>query len=348
MSSQPLTPQRLVTLVAGLFILVGLSWYRLSQPLPDGWETIRGETMGTTYTVKIPQGGAQGIRANIEVVLEVVNTGMSTYRDDSELSRFNASGTAPFEFSEPVFEVMTDAIRLSEITNGAFDLTVGLIVNAYGFGPDIKIALPLEEELDVLRTRIGHQHLGINESLLTIQKNISEVYCDLSAIAKGYGVDVVAHLLESRGVKDYFIEIGGEVRCRGLNQDGIAWRVGIEKPVSDVRELHRVISLFDSAMATSGSYRNYVEANGTRVSHTIDPRTARPVAHNVVSVSVIHEYCEWADGYATALMVMGEEDGLAFAEEYDLAVLMLVREADGNLREVLSTGFEQHVSEKQK
>jgi FAD:protein FMN transferase len=339
-SSQPLTIKRLATLVAGLFILVGLSWYRLSQQLPGDWEVIYGETMGTTYTVKVPTVYARGLRVEVDGILEEVNASMSTYRPDSELSKFNAAGSESFVLSESVFGVMQDALSLSEMTDGAFDITVGPIVNAYGFGPDIKIELPDEDELKALREGIGFGHLTLDEGHSSIQKDLSEVYCDLSAIAKGYGIDRVAQLLESKGIEQYFVEIGGEVRCRGVNQDGVAWRVGIEKPVSDMRELHRVISLSDLSMATSGSYRNYVEVNGTRVSHTIDPRTARPVTHDLVSVTVIHESCEWADGYATALMVMGEIDALTFAESKALAVLLIVSGVDGELHEVMSSAFE--------
>jgi thiamine biosynthesis lipoprotein len=342
-SSQPLTPKRLAALAAGLFILTTLTWYRFSQPAPPAWHAIQGETMGTTYTVKLFSAPDRSTRVEIEQALEEVNAGMSTYRKDSELSRFNASGTDPFTLSPAVFQVMQHALELSRQTDGAFDITVGPIVNAYGFGPDMKIELPTEAELNTLRQSVGYHRLNLNESASTIQKSIPEIYCDLSAIAKGYAVDQVAGILESKDIQNYFVEIGGEVRCRGLNQDGAPWRIGIEKPLAAAREVHRTISLRDRAMATSGTYRNYVEADGRQVSHTIDPRTARPVSHSVVSVTVIHQSCEWADAYATALTVMGEKEGLAFARDHELPVLMLIKETDGTLREAASPAFEAYL-----
>jgi thiamine biosynthesis lipoprotein len=333
--------------VAGLFILTGLTWYRLSQPAPPMWNQFTGETMGTTFVVKWHGEPDRTIRDWIVETLDEVNAGMSTYRDDSELSRFNASGTAPFQLSPEVFSVMRHAVELSRETDGAFDITVGPVVNLYGFGPDIVLQMPSGEELATARKQVGFEHLTLSEGDSTAQKSIAELYCDLSAIAKGYGVDQLATLLESRGVEAYFIEIGGEIRCRGLNPDGATWRVGIEKPISEMRELHRVVSLSDMAIATSGTYRNYVEANGTLVSHTIDPRSGRPVSHALVSVSVLHESCEWADGYATALMVMGEEVALKFANERGLAALLLIQEDDGEIREVASESFESYLSDYQ-
>ncbi|MFP6598696.1 MAG: FAD:protein FMN transferase [Candidatus Hydrogenedentota bacterium] len=325
--------------------MIALSWYRLTQPAPVAWDVIQGETMGTTYTVKLLASLDRGARAEIEIVLEKVNAGMSTYREDSELSRFNTSGTNPFKLSTDVFQIMYDALQLSRETSGAFDITVGPIVNAYGFGPDIQIELPTEAELETLRPRVGYQHLSLDESVSTIQKDTPEVYCDLSAIAKGYGVDEVVRVLESKSVENYFVEIGGEVRCSGTNPDGVPWRIGIEKPLAKAREVHRIVSLSDRAMATSGTYRNYVEANGKQVSHTIDPRTGRPVSHSVLSLTVIHDSCEWADGYATALTVMGEKEGLAFAQNHNLAVLMLIKEENGTLREAISPAFESYLEE---
>lgn len=347
MSSQPLTQKRLVTLVAGLFILTGMTCYRLSQPAPSVWNLFADETMGTTFVVKWHSEPDRTIRDAIIKALDDVNAGMSTYRDDSELSRFNASGTDPFPLSPEVFGVMQHAVELSRETDGAFDITVGPVVNLYGFGPDIVIQMPSEDDLAAARENVGIRHLQLNESDSTAQKSIPELYCDLSAIAKGYGVDRLATLLESNAIEAYFIEIGGEIRCRGMNPDGAPWRVGIEKPISETREIHRVVPLSGMAMATSGTYRNYIEADDTRVSHTIDPRTARPVSHALVSVSVLHESCESADGYATALMVMGEETALKFANEHALAALLLIQEDDGEIREATSKSFESYLAEYQ-
>lgn len=344
MSTKSLTKKRLVTLVAGLFILVGLSWYRLSQsPVEElsGWYELRGETMGTTYVVKFYSEDATvvaGVGGQVEKALEVVNQHMSTYRPDSELSRFNLGGTEPNELSAPLFHVMTTALVVSEETGGAYDITVGPIVNAYGFGPEVRVEFPTDEELAPLQALVGREHLTLDEEAMTLRKDIAEVYCDLSSIAKGYGVDEIVRQALTP-FKNFFVEVGGEVRCQGVNPDGAPWRVAIEKPIEGVRSIHSVVSLKDQAMATSGNYRNFVYAGEKRIPHTIDPRSGRAVEQDLVSATVLHETCERADAYATALMVLGEDEGLAFAEDKGLAVLLLVLEEDGNYREVRSSAF---------
>jgi len=232
-----------------------------------------------------------------------------------------------------VADVMRHALQVSEETNGAFDITVGPLVNAYGFGPDLRVDLPTDDELALLYQRVGYDKLTVDPEKNLVSKSGGDVYCDLSAIAKGYGVDRVALKLEELGITDYFVEVGGEVRVRGVNFEGQPWRVGIEQPVAGARAVRKVVPLHDAAMATSGSYRNYTDVDGQRVSHTIDPRMGRPVTHNLVSVSVIHPSCEWADAYATALMVLGPEEGPAFAREKGLQALFITEAEDGSLKE---------------
>lgn len=345
MSAQPLTKIRLVTLVAGLFVLTALSWHRLTQePAEDSlWHVAQGQTMGTTYAVKWRDSQKGDLQQRFDETLEAVNQSMSTYRPDSELSQFNQADTAPVTLEPDLYHVIWTALEINKETNGAFDITVGPIVNAYGFGPDLTITSPDDSTIEALRAYVGSEHLRLDTKTHQLQKAKPEVYCDLSAIAKGYGVDRVAGFLELCQITDYFVEVGGEVRAHGVNPDGQPWRVGIETPIEDERSIHRAISLTNQAMATSGSYRNYVDVDGQRLSHTIDPRTARPVTHRVVSATVIHGTCERADAYATALMVLGEKEGLAFAEKQGLAVLLIVQEEDGTLREVMSRRFEWHL-----
>lgn len=344
MSKEPLTRKRLVTLVAGLFILSGLTWYRLGAT-PEF--VFRGETMGTTYMVRVHgPGETRGLRAEIDVVLATVNDRMSTYQGDSELSQFNTSEAGQaFALSDETFGVISQALELSEASEGAFDITVGPVVNAYGFGPSIELTLPSNEMLTEMRAYVGFGHLTLDTEENTITKDHDAVYCDLSAIAKGYGVDQVADLLASRGFENYFVEVGGEVRARGGNLSGKPyWRIGIERPVPEVREVYQVVPLTNLALATSGNYRNFSEIDGVRVSHTIDPKTLRPVTHTLLSASVLHESCALADAFATTLMVLGPEEGMAFAEAEGLRVLLLVPDADGAIVGRSSAAWDAYVS----
>lgn len=346
MSSEPLTKKRLVTLVAGLFILVALSWYRLTHlptDAPRGSTYLNGETMGTTYMVKVHgPGDTRGLQSELDDRLAEINALMSTYDPDSELSRFNGwQADVPFPLSPETYEVFDLALRISEQTEGSFDITVGPVVNAYGFGPTLDIDLPSDSELDAMREYVGYQHLRLEPGDHTITKDHAEVYCDLSAIAKGYAVDALAELIEQRGIENYFVEIGGEVRVRGVNDnDMLFWSVGIEKPVPDVRAIQSQIALLDQALATSGNYRNFSEVDGVQISHTIDPSTLKPVAHKLLSASVIHDDCANADAYATALMVMGLDEGLDFAERNDIRIMLLVSGSDGEIDTAYSSAWE--------
>jgi thiamine biosynthesis lipoprotein len=322
----------------GLVILGILTVTRLaSPPTPDDLLTFSGPTMGTAFHVKVisdRQGTdtayAARLSAAIEETLESVNQNMSTYLPDSELSRFNASGGEDrFAISTDTAAVFACALEIAESSGGAFDITVGPLVNAWGFGPNGRHQPPTNEELTALRSHVGYQKLRLDMEASTIQKIDAAVYCDLSALAKGFAVDQIAEALDELGVGRYLVEVGGEIRARGTNQGGESWSVGIEKPVDTGRKLQRAVRLHDVSLATSGDYRNFYERDGLRLSHTIDPRTGRPVAHNLASVSVIHPSCMYADAYATTLMVLGPDDGLAWAEDHGLAALFLVRAGEG-------------------
>ncbi len=351
---QPLSPKRIAFLVVGLVVISGLSYYRLSGDVPGKAGRLvafRGETMGTTYMAKMifprPAFGIFGrdrtdIEGTVQEMLDHVDGLMSTYKPNSELSRFNASDSlAPFGISHETAEVFLAALKVSEHSDGAFDITVGPIVNAYGFGPENHVGPPDEDELEALMERIGYEKLKVDMAALTVRKSQADIYCDLSAIAKGYAVDVVARFAEEQGITDYFIEIGGEIRAKGHSERGDLWSVGIEEPIEGARAIHRVVPLEDSAMATSGDYRNYYEEGGVRVSHTIDARTGRPITHNLASVSVFHEQCMMADAYATAMLVLGPDDGYLMAKILDLPVLFLIREDDGTFSERATPAFEE-------
>ncbi len=322
---------RLFALPAVVLMAVAcLSCGKKAEPLVAQFS---GPTMGTLYHVTahgLPRdGGAQSLQDAVQAALDGVNAKMSTYQADSELSRFNAApGVEPFQVSPDTAEVFRIARRVSEESNGTFDITVGPLVNAWGFGPGTFTAPPDDGALAVLRERVGWEKVTVNPDN-TLVKSRPDVYCDLSAVAKGYGVDKAADALDALGVANYMVEVGGEVRARGLNPDGKPWRIGIEKPTEGERSVQEVVGLSGMAMATSGDYRNFREQDGRRISHEIDPRTGRPVTHMLASATVLHPSCALADAYATALMVLGPEDGYDFAVKLDLPACLIVRNQDG-------------------
>lgn len=311
--------------------------------------TFRGYTMGTTFAVTVVgadlvEGDARVARleSQIQSTLDDIEAKMSTFIADSEISRFNRSTTdGPFPVSAETLAVLGVAREISELTKGAFDVTVAPLVNAWGFGPlGDDGPLPSEEHLDQLMPAVGYRHLRIDPSRSTISKLHPGLHVDLSAIAKGHAVDRVAEGLNETGIEAYLIEVGGEVRARGLNPDGRLWRIGIERPEPDSTGLQRVVDLQDVSLATSGDYRNFIEASGHRVSHTIDPRTGRPIEHGLASVSVIDEQCARADALATALGVMGPDEAFALASLWEWPALLVVREEDGTYHELATPAFE--------
>lgn len=303
--------------------------------------------MGTRYTVKVvgerfDDERLELLRQRVEERLEDVNSKMSTYQPDSELSLFNRwQEVTPFALSGETVKVFAEALELSRWSDGAFDVTVGPLVNALGFGPGGEPkTLPTAEERSELLRHVGWQKLDLDVEAETLSKSDPEVYCDLSAVAKGFGVDRVAEGLEELDVDSYMVEVGGEVRTAGFNRHGHPWQIGVERPVSEVRQLQKVVPMSGLAMATSGDYRNFYIRDGQRWSHTIDPRTGLPVEHGAASVSVVTDTCLEADGLATALMVLGPDEGLRRAEESGLAVLFLLFDGHGGFDERATPAFE--------
>jgi thiamine biosynthesis lipoprotein len=319
--------------VTALFIAL---WMR--RPEEGGQDkalwTYQGATMGTTYTVKVIPKGVQAqeddLKALIEATLKDVNAKMSTYQADSELSKLNQNpSTEPISISPALAQVTDQALKLSQHSQGAFDVTVGPLVNAWGFGPKDMGTPPTKEELEALAPRVGYQRLTLDRGAGTLKKEHPQMYVDLSAIAKGFGVDEVGRALEGQGASAYMVEIGGEVRARGQKADGSLWRIGVETPQAQKRGVQEVIALRDMSMATSGNYRNFYEKDGKRLSHTIDPRTGQPVEHRLASVSVLDKECMVADGWATTLNVLGEEEGWALALKHKLPALLIIKTPEG-------------------
>lgn len=327
-----------------LLLLFGACGPRVPRPAEV---VFQGPTMGTGYTVKVvardlEEGRHGELAALITERLEEVNSKMSTYQATSELSRFNAwQGGTPFPLSEQTHEVIELALEVARSSGGAFDVTVAPLVEAWGFGPSEEPPESLSEDaLAALRDRVGFEKLELVPGQ-GLRKLDQRVTFDLNAIAKGYAVDRVAQGLLQEGFTDFMVEVGGEVRTAGHNASGAPWRIGIEAPQAGRHALHSVVSLSGFSLATSGDYRNYYEVDGQRFSHTIDPRTGRPVEHAGASVSVIASECAVADAWATALLALGPEEGYELALEEGLPALFLIYQPDGGVSERATPGFEE-------
>lgn len=330
--------RRAATLGVALAALCGCA---SREPSPPALE-LAGATMGTSYRVTLP-GAPQddgAIGAAVRQALDRVDALMSTYRADSEVSRLNRhESSEPLSISAETHAVLAAAQEVSSATRGAFDITVGPLVDAWGFGPRETSAPPSEETVRGLMERTGWQKLVLDAQGPAVRKTVPQLRIDLSAIAKGYAVDLVAEALERLGYRRYFVEVGGEIRAAGRRADGNLWRIGVERPDSADRSVHRILRLSDTAVATSGNYRNFREADGQRFGHVLDPRTGRPTANRVVSATVLDSSAMRADALATALLVLGEREGMALAEREDLAVLLLVEGAGESLSEFKSPNF---------
>jgi thiamine biosynthesis lipoprotein len=313
--------------------LIGLAFFISACSKPAEIISISGNTMGTTYHIKVvpndrlPEPNL--LQAEIDLALEKVNDQMSTYRADSELSRFNSSSfEETVTVSTDTAIVIKEAINLYQVTDGALDITLGPLVNLWGFGPDKRPThIPSKEVITEAKARTGIEYLHVDGNKLS--KTKSDLYVDLSSIAKGFGVDVVAGILTKYQVDGYLVEIGGELSVFGNKMDGSAWRVAIEQPDVNDREVQQVIAPGDMAIATSGDYRNYYEEEGRQFSHLIDPRTGYPIDHRLASVTVLHKQCMVADGYATAMMVLGTEASLALAQREGLAIMLVEKQDEG-------------------
>jgi len=311
---------------------------------------VSGPTMGTQYHISVVSQLAMDqdtLQHAIDQRLAVINQSMSTYISDSELSRLNqASGEDWFPVSDSLFAVLSLAKQISRESDGAFDITVGPVVNLWGFGPNnfgpnnkALVDFPTQAEIDSLRELIGYDKVQLNNTSKAVKKP-SGRYLDLSAIAKGFAADDISQLLLSMGYANHMVEIGGEIMAQGHNARGQAWRIGIENPTMTHSGVQQAVAVSGVGVATSGDYRNYFEVDGERFSHTIDPLTGRPVTHSLASVTVIAPTAMAADAYATAINVLGYLPGRAFAEKYGLAVFFIVRRADG-FETSVSTHFSQ-------
>ena len=305
---------------------------------------LTGSTMGTTYTVKIVSSESildrSDISAEINHRLDNVNQQMSTYIETSDLSLFNQSDTKEWvEIPVELYTVIEEALRINGLSDNAFDISIGPVVNLWGFGPEEKPGtVPDHTAINQALDKVGSQYIHLRTNPYSIRKDKPDLTIDLSAIAKGFAVDIIADYLDKLAINNYMVEIGGEIKAKGFSSDNKSWHIGIEKPLSDQRTVQSIVALDDTGMATSGDYRNYFEENGIRYSHTINPGTGKPITHKLASVTVLHPSTMTADAMATALLVLGPKQGFELALKENLAALLIIREKD-NFTEKMTPHF---------
>ena len=327
-------------LIARCFVLVGLLsvWVGCDSKREH---TLAGRTMGTTYTVKVVTGyfgSVAGLQEKFDRRLDEINRSISPYLKDSEISRFNRFQLVGEEFpiSADFLRVMKTAARLYALSGGAWDGTVGPLVDVWGFGRGGSPGrVPPAETIAALLRDVGFDKIEIRASGALVKRHAA-VSLDLSSVGQGYGVDQLVELVRAAGFTDYLVEIGGEIYAAGARPDGRPWRVGISRPAAGARpdDIYKVVSLKDQAFSTSGDYRQFFVQDGIRYSHHIDPATGYPVRNGVVSVSILADNCTFADGLGTAVLVSGVEKGLALIDRLEgVEGLLVVEAADGSLQD---------------
>lgn len=328
--------------VAGL-VFLALMASACSAPAPPVAE-LKGPTMGTRYSVRLSPAPDDDtltrLQLRIDERLRMISAQMSTYLKDSDLMRFNRSTSTDWQSVPPeLIEMVRRAARVSDRTHGRYDITIGPLVNLWGFGnAGDRDRPPAESEIDDTLSVIGYRKLEWRNEPPALRKRHAGLEIDLSSIAKGWAVDEVGALLGRQGIQDFLVEIGGETLARGTKADGSAWRIAIERPDDARRIVQGGLAVRDLAIATSGDYRNFFEHEGQRFTHTIDPQTGRPIRHRLASVTVLADNCADADAWATAMMALGEVDGPPLADELGLAALFIVRDGD-SLREQTTKAF---------
>ena len=299
---------------------------------------LNGQTMGTiVYNVKYMGGSDDLHKSEVDSVLEAFNQSLSTYVSDSEITQLNQTGDLTYQ-SVFFYPVLARSREIFEKTEGTFDPTVGPLISAWGFGPEQQIPDLDSLAVDSLLQITGFEAVDFDNEQVTLPNSYR---LDFGAIAKGYAVDLVGELLESKGIEDYLVEIGGEVRCRGTNEENKSWSLGIEDPTvaMDEQQLLAIVRLKEQSLATSGNYRNYYKKEGRIYAHIIDPRTGYTAKHNLLSASVFATDCMTADAYATALMVLGLEEAKKLVEKEEIEAILIYQEEAGSLSSYVSSGI---------
>lgn len=303
-------------------------------------EVLSGPTMGSTYTIKYvfnastPAADAVGVE--VQSILDEVDRQMSTYRLDSDIARFNQSpANTCLPMPQPVLDLAQYGYELSRSSDGAFDLTLGPLLNLWGFGPQARAKhVPSAADIAKAKTQIGYQHVRVVGNQLCKD---ADVQVEFNSIAAGYTVDRISERFTELNIDSYMIEVTGELIAKGRKPDGSPWRIALEQPLGDgQRVIQRVLEIDGYGINTSGDYRNYFEENGVRFSHTIDPQVGAPISHRLASVTVVDPSALHADGLGTVLLVLGPERGLAFAEERKIAAFFVMRDGEGFATQVSS------------
>ncbi len=295
---------------------------------------LSGLTMGTTWSVSLlpnpDKTDPAALREKLQQRLDQINGLMSTYDPASEISRFNnQTGSDWFPVSTETFRVVELSQEISQLTGGAFDISVGPLVEAWGFGASARgEKIPSDQLINSLLDRVGYGKLELRQDPPALRKRVPLLRIDLSAVAKGYAVDELAELLRQEGINDFLLEVGGEMQLAGKKADGTPWKIGLERPLEDVREVETIMPLTGTALATSGNYRNFYVEDGQRYAHTIDPVSGHPVRHKLASVTVLDPSCARADALATALMVLGEVRGRELCEKLGIAAFFLIHDLE--------------------
>lgn len=305
--------------------------------------TFSGQTMGTTYSLTYLTESGKNLQSSVDSLLVVFNNSLSTYIPDSEISKFNRQDTLVFNLPY-LPQVLNASKRVYENTAGAFDPTVGPLVNVWGFGPGGP-ELKDSADIQVLLRLVGFDKVNFDQK--EVRKSVPGIYLDFSAIAKGQGVDVIADFLTKRGIENYLIEIGGELVARGVNEKGELWKVGINRPdeSASASDLYSIIALENRGMATSGNYRNFYVKDQIKISHTINPATGYPVNHNLLSATVLAKDCMTADAYATALMVMGVDRAIQLDSALsEIEVFLIYGDGKGGYKTFASESLKPYLS----
>ena len=339
--------RKMITIVFAFTLFLCTALFLPARALATHEYVFTGQTMGTTYSIKVvcAKPLSESLwQEKIDLRLKQVNARLSMYQKDSELSRFNRTEKdQPFRISEDFFLVLKKCRDLNTLTSGAWDGTVKPLVDLWGFGTKGRRNTPPEpDQIKTALEQTGFDTLDIKDHLLT--KTKPGITLDLGSIAKGYGVDEIAGLIREGGIENYLVEIGGELRGAGENKHRKAWVVGIANPKKGVLNsgLYKEIRLGDKAIATSGNYRNYFEKNGHIYSHIISPKTGYPVENKVVSASVISDTCTWADGLATALMVMDSQKAIDLVNSLDNTECLIIRQDKRKRTALRSSGFKSY------
>lgn len=325
-------------IVRVIFILVFLANLGC-KPRPTPYTRLEGSAQGTTFRIVYADSLGRDFSQPVDSLFRVMDRSMSLWDSTSIISLFNA-GNAAVRADAHFRAVFNKSREVSEATAGLFDVTVGPLVKAWGFSYKKGLPPPDSAQVDSLLQLIGYQKVKLEEGELL--KESPQINIDFNAIAQGYTVDVLADYLTSRGIRNYLVEVGGEVRAQGRNERGEIWRVGIDKPVSSSesnRALQAVVSLNNKALATSGSYRKFIQRDGLKYSHAINPRTGFPITHSLLSVSVLANDCMTADAYATAFLIMGLDQAIPLAKQQGLELYGIVADPNGSLRVYQSAGF---------